>query len=68
MYTLLCNIFNVDDIIRQYSDNRYPFCCDFYLKSLDLFIELNFHWTHGGHPFDENSQADQEKLAYIRSK
>ena len=41
------------DIIHQYKDkDRYPFVCDFYIPSSDLFIECNYHWTHGGKPFD----------------
>lgn len=32
-----------NDVVRYYSDERYPFECDFYIKSLDLFIECNFH-------------------------
>ena len=47
----LTGIFGKDDISESYSDDRYPFHCDFYIKSLDLFIELNIHWSHGGHPF-----------------
>lgn len=51
---LVCR-FGVEDVIRQFRDKlRYPFNCDFYVKSLDLFIELNLHWTHGGRPFDPN--------------
>ena len=46
-YNYLCNIYGSDDVVRQYSDDRYPFSCDFYIKSKDLFIECNFHWTHG---------------------
>ena len=40
------------DVINQYKDERYPFACDFYIPSLDLYIECNYHWTHGGHPFN----------------
>ena len=47
---------------RQYKDERYPYCCDFYIPELDLFIECNFHWTHGGHAYDKNSIADQVKV------
>lgn len=57
-----------NDVVRYYSDERYPFECDFYIKSLDLFIECNFHWTHGGHPFDENDPRDQKTLEGIRKK
>ena len=41
------------DAIHHYSiDSRYPFECDFYIPSKDLFIELNFHWIHGKEPFN----------------
>lgn len=48
-------------MLRQYVDGvRYPFHCDFYVRPLDLFIELNASWTHGGHWFDENNPLDVE--------
>ena len=47
---------------RQYKDERYPYCCDFYIPELDLFLELNGTWTHGGHAYDKNSIADQVKV------
>ena len=62
VYDLLCKQFSKDDVIRQYSSKKYPFNCDFYIKSLDLYIECNFHWTHGGHFFDENNEEDQKTL------
>lgn len=40
-YEMLCSKFGAEDVIRQYDDARYPFACDFYVKSKDLFIELN---------------------------
>lgn len=57
------------DTIRQYRDEkRYPFNCDFYIPCLDLFIECNFHWTHGNHIFDPNSKEDQNKLYELQHK
>jgi len=56
-YNNLCALFGTDNVLRQYKDKRYPFACDFYIRPLDLFIELNLHWTHGGRPFNENDQA-----------
>lgn len=51
------------DVIHHYYDEkRYPFECDFYIPSKDLFIELNFHWTHGFEPFDKTSLKHQQKL------
>ena len=56
------------EVCNHYSDERYPFNCDFYIPEKDLFIELNAHWTHGGHPFDPNSIEDQEKLTEWKEK
>lgn len=67
-YELLLKKFDKNDIERQYMDERYPFACDFYIKSLDMFIELNIFWTHGSHPFNPNNENDKNRLEYIRSK
>lgn len=67
-YKYLLTKYDSDDIVRQYSDERYPFNCDFYIKSEDLFIELNYHWTHGGHAFNANCEHDLEILRTIREK
>lgn len=62
-YEYLLTKFAKEDILTQYSeDKRYPFNCDFYIKSKDLFLELNLHWTHGGHPFNKDSEDDINKL------
>lgn len=69
VYDLLSNKFGEDDVICQYKDlNIYPFLCDFYIKSLDLFIELNIYWTHGGHFFDKSNKDDVSKLLYWSSR
>lgn len=63
-YEYLCKKFGAENVISQYRDEeRYPFNCDFYVKSLDLFIELNLSWTHGGHVFNGADPDDQAKLA-----
>ena len=50
-------------VIAQYNkDDRYPWNCDFYIPELDMFIEFQGSWTHGKHPFDYNSEEDQEIL------
>lgn len=55
MYDMLVFRFGRDDVEHQYKhDKRYPFMCDFYVRSLDLFIELNASWTHGGHWFGDD--------------
>lgn len=51
------------DVKRQYKDKeRYPYFCDFYIPSKDLFIEYNGHQSHGRHPFDPNSKEDKKKI------
>lgn len=56
-YKKLLKLFG-DDVIRQYKDYRYPYACDFYIKSLDLFIEIQGLWTHGPHPFNKDNPED----------
>ena len=53
---------------KQYKSELYPFNCDFYLPEKDLYIEINAHWTHGGHPFDYTSKEDQLKLETWKQK
>ena len=57
-----------NDFEYQYRSELYPFNCDFYIKSLDLYIEIQGSWTHGRHPFDENNQEDIDKLNLWKSK
>lgn len=50
---------NIDsNVIRQYKSELYPFHCDFYLPTYDVYIELNAHWTHGRHMFNKNDKND----------
>jgi G:T-mismatch repair DNA endonuclease (very short patch repair protein)/predicted nucleic acid-binding Zn ribbon protein len=43
---------------RQYRSKEYPFNCDFYLPKYDLYIEIQASWTHGGHPYNEETDKD----------
>ena len=61
-FKFLCGQYGDSNVVRQYKDSRYPFACDFYIPSEDLFIEFNRTWTHGGHPFDETNPDDISKL------
>lgn len=66
-YDYLLSLYDKDDIIRQYKSKEYPFACDFYIKSENKYIECNFNWTHGPHPFT-NSSEDIELLEKWKSK
>lgn len=62
LYEMLAGKFGTDDVIRQYRSEEYPFACDFYIKSMDTYIELNASWLHGGHFFNKDDVRDAEKL------
>ncbi len=66
-YELLKTIFDEKDIIRQYSSDKYPFNCDFYICSLDLYIECNYSHFHHGRPFT-NSIEDKNELNNLINK
>lgn len=55
------------DVIQHYTSDAYPFICDFYIPSLDLYIEYQGMWTHGAkkcrEPFDKNNKKHQQQLA-----
>ena len=55
------------DVIRQYKSDVYPFNCDFYIPSLDLYIECQYGWTHGGKPF-EGTESDNIIIENWKSK
>ena len=52
----------------QYKSKVYPFNCDFYFPDNDLYLEINAHWTHGGHPFDSTNKDDLLLLEQWKSK
>lgn len=62
IYKWILKRFGSSYVIRQYTEERYPWHCDFYIQPLDLFIEVQGMWTHGKHPFDKNNPEDLELL------
>lgn len=67
-YEVLCKIYGEYNIKRQYSSVDYPFSCDFYIMSLDTYIECNFYWTHGEHPFNKEDIEDMRTLEEWKNK
>ena len=68
-YKYLSNKYGANDIYRNYNkDTRYPFSCDFYIKSKDLFIELNIHPSHNFNPFNTSLSEHREKLRVLEEK
>lgn len=72
VYDLLIEKFGKKDVVYQYGihpyDVRYPYNCDFYIKSLDLFIELNTHYSHSNHWFNKENSCDINKLRQWESE
>jgi len=50
------------DVIREYKSDKYPWFCDFYIPSLDLYIEFQGHWSHGLKPYNPNDPNDKLQL------
>lgn len=73
-YIKLCSIFGKENIEREYNtkitenSDRYPFYCDFYIKPLDMFVELNLHYTHGPKPYDPEDKDCQSLLKKWKEK
>lgn len=66
---ILKDRFGSDNIVYNYFDKeRYPFKCDFYIPSEDLFIELHAGWEHQGHPFDKDNKEDLLLLETLKNK
>lgn len=51
VYALLIKAFGKRDVVRQYKSPLYPFNCDFYIRSLDLYIEYQGSHFHGDEAF-----------------
>lgn len=64
----LRKVFGEDDVESEYMEDRYPFSCDLYIKSLDLFIEINAFWTHGDHFFDKNNIDDLRDFEDLKER
>lgn len=64
-YKILTKKYN--DVIRQYKSEKYPFNCDFYIPSIDTYIEIQGSQFHHFHPFDENDIEDINELERLRN-
>ena len=55
------------EVKRQYKSELYPFRCDFYIPSIDIYIEYQGTWSHGKEPYVK-SLEQQEKVKLWESK
>ena len=63
------------DILQYYKDERYSnprngrrWECDFYIPSLDLFIEVQGFRTHGDHPYNKKSEEDAQTVKKLNDE
>lgn len=66
MNEVLCKIYGNENVIREYQDKRYQnplnghlFSCDFYVKPLDLFIEIQGAKCHGLEPYKKGDLSEK---------
>lgn len=66
---ILISLFGEDNVRYNYFDvDRYPFKCDFYIPSEDLFIELHAGWEHQEHAFNADNDTDKLILENLKTK
>lgn len=68
IYDILLTKYLKDDIIRQYSSEEYPYNCDFYIKSENLYLEYNGSQYHNRKEFNPNDPNDLSDLWRLKSK
>ena len=60
--------FYKDKIVYQYKSASYPFKCDFFAPSKNIYIEVQAHWSHGPFPYDINNVKCEEILNEWKEK
>lgn len=68
VYQELLKKFKKEDIVRQYRSEKYPFNCDFYIKSIDLYIECHFSQFHNFRTFNPNNSEHIKELKILQNK
>jgi len=66
VYHRLIDMFG--NVLRSYKSDDYPYKCDFYLPQYNIYIECNYFWTHNDHPYDPNSDDDNDIVECWRNK
>ena len=58
-----------EDLIKKFPKPQFSKFPDSKITELiDLYIECNYHWTHGGHIFNKDNINDMEKLNKWKQK
>ena len=67
VYNILKKKFN-SIICQHYDEKLYPYNCDFYIPSEDIWIEYQGFVTHGEEEFNENNTEHLEKVVILNNK
>lgn len=67
-YHMLVEKFGYTDVFRQHKTKEYPFPCDFYIKSLNLYLEYQGSWVHGGEIYNPSKIEHQKEVNRWQSK
>jgi len=67
-YKELMKHYEHDDVVRQYKCDKYPYHCDFFIKSKNIFIEVQCSHFHHFHPFDKNDMNDIIELERLKEQ
>lgn len=59
---------NFIDFKKEYKCEEYPFRCDYYFPKNNIYLEVQGHQTHGGHPFNPEDPNDVKKLEKLKIK
>lgn len=65
-YGILSLVF--PDLCRQYYSDEYPFRCDFYSPTRNLFMECHFNWLHGKQFYYPDDEFCKRKPDFWREK
>ena len=68
VYSELQKYIDNTDIIRQYKSIEYPFNCDFYIKPLNIYIEVQCSHYHHFKPFNYIEDKYELERLYKKSK
>ena len=69
LYCLLKEQFK--EVYEDYKNEKYPFHCDFYIPSIDTYIEYQGYLTHGDGefhcPFDKNNKSHLKHIKWLET-
>jgi len=66
LYKEVRELYPTYEVQRDYTDKRYPYNCDIYVKELDLFIEIQGYFTHGKKAFLKTKEDNELLVKWLK--